>query len=462
MSGRFALVAVLAAGCGNLLGLEPPRQAVDAGGDGIDGPLPADAAPSRVRIVINGSSSDIGITTSMPPGIDCPGTCDFTFPAGTEVTLTGGTTAAQFTGFSGGCDGNPTCTFTPVGDTTVFARYFTQSNLFFVSSEAQAPGAYDNVEQADAVCDRLASDSGLPERKYIAWLPTSTKTAITRLRELSLGQPANGWVRPDGRIFAGSELELVTGQIAVPPRLDEFGRDIGDAAIVATDTLGTGQPGAGTHCQDWASETAPAVLAGEPAGGTGRWTTASSTPCNQPSHLYCFSAIANEAFANPPLGATVIFVSQGTLAGNAGVAAADALCVSEAQAATLPNSQTRALITPGGGKPVKDRFEGLTFGDAVMRPDGTVMGSSMAALLFGEQFEAAPNVTANRQFLDVAVRIGAGGFDEFVADCAGWTSSSGVAATRPAATTRDKTFFQQSMCADQAHILCANFTAAQF
>lgn len=452
------VVAFALTGCSSLLGLTEPTQEGDGGvtpdtGDGPPGPL-----PGTVRVTMGGTGQQ-GVVTSDPPGISCPGTCEFTFPVGTEVTLSATAAAANevFTGFfQGGCTGAQSCTITPEGQVEVFARYFNQLNIWFTSSTVQKPGAFDNVAAADALCDQLAANAGLIERVYRAWLPTTSQTALARMRALSQGPQANLWLRPDGKVFVGSDAQLTQGQIRFPSRLDEFGRDVGDDAIVVTDTLNTGAAGAGTHCQDWASESAAAVLAGEAAGGTNRWTAASTVGCDADAHLYCMSAIANSAFADPPLGGSTVFVTFPTIAANAGLAAMDTLCVNEATAAGIPGaSNAKALVTPGGGGTVADRFVGISFTpDPVTRPDRVVIAANMAALLAGAPFAAAPNVAADLEYRDDVVWVGAGAFNEFEADCSGWTSTAGFGATRFAATTRGSTFFQQTACSGSAHLLC--------
>src|SRR2546423_374728 len=79
------------------------------------------------------------------------------------------------------------------------------------------------------------------------------------------------------------------------------------------------------------------------------------------------------------------------------------------------------------------------------RPDGEVLAGDTTTLLSGARFLAVPNVKSDNSFVDTDVWVGAGGFDNFATDCNGWTSNSSslFGATRPAATTRDHTFFQQ-------------------
>ena len=132
-------------------------------------------------------------------------------------------------------------TITPVGATEVFARYWSQANLWFTTSTVQKPGAFDNVADADNLCDTLAANAGLIERDYRAWLSTSTDSAIQRLNQLSVGPQPNGWSRVDNKRFADGQLALTQGKILFPPRLDEFGRDVGDEDQVVAHRMAGGE-----------------------------------------------------------------------------------------------------------------------------------------------------------------------------------------------------------------------------
>lgn len=454
------VVFVALTGCSQLLGLSEPQQQADGGVS--DSMEPDGPQAGTIKITMGGTGVQ-GIVTSSPEGISCPGTCEFTFPIGTEVTLSATTTPDTFTGFfQGGCTGAQACTITPTTAVEVFARYFSQHNIWFTSSTVQHPGAFDSVEAADALCDQLASSAGLIEREYIAFLPTTSKTALMRVKDLVIaGLEASLWFRPDGELFVASTNQLQQGNIHFPPRLDEFGRDVGDGAIVVTDTNPNGTSNGGNHCSDWASESANVVLAGEAVGGTGRWTSATTTKCNEDSHLYCVSAIANGLFADPPTSSSIVFVSFGTVAGNASLSAMDNLCASEAAGLANPNPTTMALVTPGANKKVKDRFSGLFFSpDPVTRPDGVVIAPNMASLIDGGPFLAAPNVASDLEYRNDVVWVGSGDFNSFTTDCTGWTTGAGFGTTRFAATTAGAASAQQTSCSQQAHILCFNGTVA--
>jgi hypothetical protein len=459
--GAAAAAALAAiAGCSNVLGLSPPHQAVDAGAD-----APPDAAAGHVRVVVDGTAIGGGSVTSTPPGIACPGACEATFPPGTQVTLTATAPGAdvRFTGFHVGCtSADPTCTWTPAGDVQVYARYWRRGNVAFVSSTRQHPGAFDGVGAADTLCGRLASDAGVPGR-FVALLPTTTTPIRAHIIEGIDGTAPGLWMRPDGQVVAFTIDDLAAGHLVAPIRLDELGRDVGDdRSVVVTDTTITGDPGAGTHCSGWASQTAGRALAGEPAGGTGRWVAATTIGCNEDARVYCVANDDVQPIASIAAAGPLLFVSNGTIAANAGVQAMDALCLTEASAATLPHSAAMALVTPGGGKPVKDRFTNLIIDGVVQRTDGARLAPSLAALLATSAFPVVPNLNAVRTYLDVDVWTGGPSFDQVGQDCDGWASAAAAqfGTTRPAATTRDATLIQQSGCDALHHVWCLSANIA--
>ena len=74
----------------------------------------------RVSVSVNGP----GRLLSLPPGIDCPGTCAAAFASGSWVTLaaTSGDDVS-FVEWSRGCSGASGCGFTASNDVEVTARF---------------------------------------------------------------------------------------------------------------------------------------------------------------------------------------------------------------------------------------------------------------------------------------------------------------------------------------------------
>lgn len=451
------LACAMLAACGKV---------VDPGSDGTVG------EPVTIRVVTGGTAPDDmrGRITSTPPGIDCPGTCDATFLSGTSVTLAATPPLERivFPGFAGGgCSPTQTtCTIAPTTDVTVFGRYFDDTNIVFTSSTVQPPGEFNGVAAADQLCTDLARAAGLPDRLYAAWLSTSAASAATRLLSLgSIGIEIAGWKRPDGKLFANQASGgLFSGQLFHPARLDEFGNDVGDDAMVVTDTLPDGTPGVGTHCSDWAAPAGQPVLAGEAGGGTARWTAAATTDCGSPVHLLCFGGGTHNVFSNEPITQQtwMVFVTKGNFIPSSGLVAADALCSQEASTVMVPHPSTVALLTAGGGKPIRERFAGQVIDPfPVLRRDGLRIADSLDALLALDHFDALPNQTADQVYVDQSIWLGGPAPNQFDADCAGWTSPNGFGTTRPIATSRGAGVAQQETCSANGHpILCLNYLFA--
>ena len=78
-----------------------------------------------VTLTVTKSGRGDGTVTSDPPGINCGGTCEFSFTAGTVVTLTATPDILSvFVDWKGsGCSGNGTCTITMDGNKKVEAQF---------------------------------------------------------------------------------------------------------------------------------------------------------------------------------------------------------------------------------------------------------------------------------------------------------------------------------------------------
>src|SRR6185503_4669373 len=88
--------------------------AVDAS---ADAPMPA-----MPTITVNRTGA--GAVTSAPAGIDCGASCQASFAAGTQVTLTATPgQGATFTGWTGACTGTGACVVTAAGAAVVGATF---------------------------------------------------------------------------------------------------------------------------------------------------------------------------------------------------------------------------------------------------------------------------------------------------------------------------------------------------
>ena len=83
--------------------------------------LPANAL---FTLTISEAGTGSGTVVSSPSGINCPGTCSWNYPSGTQVTLTASAaTGSTFDGWSGACSGTGTCPVTMGGDQSVTATF---------------------------------------------------------------------------------------------------------------------------------------------------------------------------------------------------------------------------------------------------------------------------------------------------------------------------------------------------
>jgi len=83
---------------------------------------------------------------------------------------------------------------------------------------------------ADSACQARASAASLTGT-YRAWLSTSGTGGVNAIARLGTGR---GWVRPDGKPFADTTNDISNGHIFCPPRLDEFGHDLGQVHSCAS------------------------------------------------------------------------------------------------------------------------------------------------------------------------------------------------------------------------------------
>ena len=83
------------------------------------------AAPARGQIVVTVTVEGEGQVVSSPEGISCPETCSFTFPDGTEVTLSASAAVGEFEAWGGACVGSPgtECQLPTGGDVAVTASF---------------------------------------------------------------------------------------------------------------------------------------------------------------------------------------------------------------------------------------------------------------------------------------------------------------------------------------------------
>jgi hypothetical protein len=288
------------------------------------------------------------------------------------------------------------------------------ANYAFVTSAIAGGGSLGGLGSGDAICAMAAADAGLPGT-YVAWLSTASVNAISRLAG------SRGWIRPDGRVIADRPTELTTTGPRVPIAVTEHGvdlRGVGPAGVLT----GTDASGAATmfHCQGWLVPDAATMTAGHLAGGTVYFTESTlSATCNGSGRLYCFGTGKVVTLAPPPPAPPLAFVTRSAWNPASGIAAADALCASEAAAAGLSGGFLAALA-PTGATTASRFSDPNAF---YRRPDGVELGrvlSGQLAVGFLNRYADGTFAPTNRAWTGGPPNLAAGD----PSNCASWTSSA--------------------------------------
>ncbi len=296
-------------------------------------------------LTVNKAGTGFGTVTSSPAGINCGTDCTETYDQNTMVTLTAtaaATPASQdstFAGWTGGgCSGTGTCTVTMNTALTIVASFSLDPNYAFVTSTTHT-GNLGGLAGADAICQMRASAAGLPGN-YRAWLSSDTTSVASRLGT------ASGWIRPDGKPFSLSQADLYQGREIYPLRLTETGVDLGSVYTWSASTM-NGMINGGT-CSNWTSASSSLTSRNGNTSALGDiWADAFAVnSCSATVHLSCFG-IDRAAVMAPLPGVTGRRVFMSTYSFNlaGGIAAADAVCASDAAANGLQGTYRALLAT---------------------------------------------------------------------------------------------------------------------
>jgi hypothetical protein len=295
------------------------------------------------------------------------------------------------------------------------------SNLVFVTSTEQPPSGLGGLAGADTLCASRASAAGLAGT-YVAWLSTSSTDARDRLGT------ARGWRRVDGRAFADTAMDVATGAIYFPPRLDETGTDVyvpgAGTPSVATGTVAGGTwAGANLDCSGWTGGGDGTYGTAEAGGGGFSTAYFASNLCSSPARIYCFGIDRLTPVSGPAASGRRAFVAPGWTSGG-GLAAADARCAADALAAGLPGT-FRALLADVGTSAIS-RFD--TTGPSWVRVDGVPIAETAATLATADLI-AALHLTAAGVDVGIYATAFTGAPRPSTAGtpnstCEGWTSAS--------------------------------------
>ncbi len=240
------------------------------------------------------SSSDAGTTVHSSETEHSEASMgESTGTAGTTTGSTGDTT--ETTGPAAICGdgvvaGEEECD--DPGDTACFNCV--RDRLVFVTSKFDFRGDFAlSPQNIDYWCNHLAAVAELlgpdSEPKFKAWVSTSEGSAAERLHH-SKGR----YVLRNGLVFALSWDALVAGEILNPLNVDENSET--RKVTVWTDTNPDGSAMAGTHCDDWTSDSLVLLASyGESFKLDGSWTLSvgeatNPTFCGDDSAIYCFES----------------------------------------------------------------------------------------------------------------------------------------------------------------------------
>jgi hypothetical protein len=168
-------------------------------------------------LVVNLGGPGTGTVTSTPAGINCPGTCQATFPPNTAVALAAAVSGTNtFGGWGSPCSGTGTCSITMNADQTVDATFFTGPPDFTPTigpSTAQtvtAGGTANFTFTFNAIngltgtvalaCHSASTDKGVNCRLSSSSVPlggTATLSVTTRGPSAGLAPPTGlFWISP--------------------------------------------------------------------------------------------------------------------------------------------------------------------------------------------------------------------------------------------------------------------------
>jgi len=234
----------------------------------------------------------------------------------------------------------------------------TNTNVMFVTSTAVVPASIGGIAGADTECASRAAAAGITGN-FVAWLSTSVQPAADRLAG------ARGWIRTDGRPFVDSVADLLSSRLLNSAAADETGVLIPDGSYVITGTANDGT--ALSTCNDYQAGGMYGTY-GLAHDGWSTWTYFINSGCGLAGNIYCFQIDHARPLTALPPPQRYAFVSAGMYAPGSGLAGADALCTSDANASLLPGSY-RALLATNTATAASRFTLGVPWG----RPDGVIV-----------------------------------------------------------------------------------------
>ena len=161
--------------------------------------------------------------------------------------------------------------------------------MAFATSTLHA-GDFGGLAAADAICNTLATDAGLPGT-YMAWLSTVDGSPATRFTQSTVP-----YMVPTGNVVADDWADLTDGDLDFAVARTETGANSPMTAIMCggsnrlawTGTDEFGMPAA-SNCLDFTSaDPAEMSLIGRSASNMSQWSNCGETTCDVMLPIYCF------------------------------------------------------------------------------------------------------------------------------------------------------------------------------
>jgi hypothetical protein len=385
----------------------------------------------NLTLSTTGIGGATGTLSTSPAGTSCGAGC-FSYAAGTSVKITpAAASGSLFGAWEGDCAGQgATCTLVMSATHSTVAHFRPNKNIVFVTDNPIAPNTIGTtLAPADALCAASANAAFLGGSVWKAWLATTNINAATHV-----GASTTGWIRSDGKPFATSMANLLAGKIYYPLKKTLLGLDLLGAIVTGTSPDGSVSPDG--NCTDWTSSTGSFAF-GLGTSTTKGWTDQTNfmttDACGSIStSVYCFendSGMAAVSAPVAPTGARHAFLSTTLWTPGGGVAAADAVCQSDASAAGLSGpTNYRALLTTTVAATDSTRIS-LT-GQPWYRLDGAQLVAAAADLAdsaAGKQLTSL-NVTSSGTYQpELFIWTGSGvapSSTSSTMNCTNWTSNS--------------------------------------
>jgi hypothetical protein len=291
----------------------------------------------------------------------------------------------------------------------------TNQNIVFVTSGTHN-GNYGGLAGANAFCNSAAAAAGVPGG-FAAFLGTSTATPYAALGS------ARGWIRPDGMPFTDTVAGFQNSQIMwYPAVMNELGATPAVSYFTGTNATAT--------CTDWTTADANAVLTNGGEGSEGAYfTSINAYSCAQSLSLVCFGTNFTTPVSVTPAAGRHVFSSGGFLAANAGIAGADALCQSEATAASLANPTHFLAALPTTTASAASRFN--LAGATWVRTDGVLTAATTADFMAGKLIappspDAAGVILGSQGWMGSKGGMTAPPVNAATENCNNWSSNSSV------------------------------------